>query len=220
MRIHWRLASVALLLLPLVAMGCASSTVIEPGNGQLTAELLPDPAAGPRDGSKPPFVWAKADVTSVTFHPADPDWSISLGPNPLRIVGESVKADLATAGAQELGTVTITKGPYQLDKIFVTKFELNTSNEPPIPGVPRCEDGALEFAEFLVSQGESGIVPSSQPLFDVIGDTPRVIHLTMDGSALTALLESHVTCVPGSTSATVTPVSAAELSSLITVQVQ
>jgi len=223
MRIHSRLASVALLLPLLAAMGCSDNTVIAPGNGHLSAELVLDPAVGPRDASKPPFLWARADVSSVTFNANDPAWKISLGPFPLRIVGQTTEANLAIEDTQVLGTITITDGTYKLEKVFISKFELNTANEPPIPGVARCANGAPEFAELLISgnsSDERGIVPSNQPVFEVRSDTPRVLLLTMDGAALTAVLESHIICTPGSTSATVTPLLSSELSSLITVQSQ
>jgi hypothetical protein len=221
MRILRRLASISLLLL-LVLTGCTGSESIVSGSGQLTAELFLDPAVGPRDGSKPPFLYARANIGAVTFTPVDPGASISLYENPLQALVQEVETSLATTGAQLLGTVSVGKGAYKVDTIYIPKFGLNTADEPPITP-PRCSDGALRYANFGfpdIPIESKRIVPSSQPVFEILGETARVIRFTIDGAALTALLESHVTCHAGSDDATVTPLSADELSPLITVQLR
>lgn len=232
MRIHTRIASFSLLL-PLVVMGCTGSGTIKPGNGQLSAELVLDPVAGPRAGGNPPFLYAKADVTAVTFNAYDTERQISLGRSPLQLVEQTYRADLTTGDVQTLGTVRITDGTYQLDKIFIATFYLNTENASPLTP-PRCSSGTAQYFTFQMAGNtpeERGIVPAGlQPVFDILGETPRRIRVTVNGPALTAILESHVQCAtacpnPQNPTDPIQPpcatlVSAAELSSVFTAQLQ
>jgi hypothetical protein len=223
MKLNRRFASISLTLLPaLVAMGCAGSEVIAPGNGQISMQLVLDPTVGPRVDSNPPFTYAKLEMAAVTFNFTDPSAAISLGPLPLEALEDRMQLDLTSDAALALGTVTISNGTYKLEKIFINKFMLNTSDAPPVSGVPKCSSGVLEYAEFLIAgSGDArAIVPSSQPNFEVFAGEPKTIRLLLDGEALTAVLESHVTCDPTTNAATVTYLSATELGSLFTIEVQ
>ena len=84
MRFNWRLASVALTLLPLVAAtGYTGDKVIQPANSSLELHLVVNPAGGSRTDRRTPFNYGKANLAGVTFNAYDPLAKTVLGPEPL-----------------------------------------------------------------------------------------------------------------------------------------
>jgi len=294
MRFNWKLATITMTLLPLVAaMGCTGDKVMQPGNGRLELQLVSEPAIGPRADSKPPYNYAKLDLSAVTFKPTDPLAPIVLGPYPLQILEQPTLAELASSGAQSLGTIEISAGSYVMDKVFVNGFDVNasvycsvttvtecrtdedcptmhcsddatkactqnsqcgptcqnnfcsddgtkaclqdsdcgptcqnspetcsTTGLPPIKNVARCYDGVLMSANFLVSGGiqDKGIVPTSQPVFEIRAGEVTVLRVALDGAALTTHMEQHATCSTTTNGATLTAFTAAELGPVFSVQ--
>jgi hypothetical protein len=293
MRFNWRLASIALTLLPVVAAtGCTGDKVIQSGNGRLELQLVVEPAVGPRVDSKPAFNYAKLNLAAVTFKPTDPLAPILFGPYPLQILLQPTLAEMASSGAQSLGTIDISAGSYAMDKVFVNGFDVNasvycsvttitecrtaadcprfcsddatkactqnsncgptcqnsfcsddgtkaclqdsdcgptcqnssetcsTTGVPPIKNIARCTEGVLMSANFLVSAGDqkTGIVPTSQPVFEIRAGEVTVLRVVLDGAALTPLLEQHATCSTTTNGATLIAFTAAELGPLLSVQ--
>jgi hypothetical protein len=143
MRFNWRLASIALTLLPLVAAtGCTGDKVIQPGNGRLELQLVVDPAVGPRADSKPPFNYAKLDLSAVTFKASDPLALIVFGPYPLQILLQPTLAEMVSSGAQSLGTIDISAGSYVMDKVFINGFNLNASVYCSVTTITECRTDA------------------------------------------------------------------------------
>jgi hypothetical protein len=220
MRFNLRLAGVTLTVLSLLmGAGCTPSKVLAPSNGQVALQMLVDPAVGPRDGSKPAFVWAKTRITAVTFSPVDESAATSLGPNPLQILLQASDVDLAVGDAQPIATVNIGPGTYRIGQIFINFFELNTSNEPPVAQHPRCAGGALEYAQILpVGGGAAPIDPALQPVFEVRAGKQTTLRLVASGTELTTLLESQVTCAEDGIGATVAAIPLAALGSKLSFQ--
>ncbi|MBZ5640987.1 MAG: hypothetical protein LAO51_19790 [Acidobacteriia bacterium] len=220
MTFNWRLAGISLALLALLAgVGCTNSKVLSPANGGVTFQVVIDPAAGPRDGSKPPFVWAKAEFAAVDFVPVDSSAQITLGPKPFQFLEQALDVDLSQAGPQTLGSVNISPGLYKIDLVFFNWFDLNTSNEPPVASQPACAAGSLEYARFLPEgSGALPIVPANQPVFEVRAGATTTVRLLVSGTALTTLLEAQVTCEEGSNLGAVSQISRSTLGALLTFQ--
>ncbi len=143
MRFNWKLATIAITLLPLVAAtGCTGDKVMQPGNGQLELQLVVEPAVGPREDSKPPYNYAKLNLAAVTFKPTDPLAPISLGPYPLQILLEPVLAQMESSGTQSLGTIQISAGSYVMDKVFVNGFDVNASVYCSVTTILECQTDA------------------------------------------------------------------------------
>ena len=248
MRFNWRLASIALTLLPVVAAtGCTGDKVIQSGNGRLELQLVVDPAVGPRAGSKPPFNYAKLNLAAVTFTPTDPVAPIVFGPYPLQILLEPTQAEMVSNGAQSVGTVDISAGSYVMGKVFINGFDVNSSkacsvtttidctmddslcpapeaclpkNEPPLKTAARCIDGVLEWAAFLVAGGsqQKGVVPTNQPVFEIRAGEVTVLRVLLDGATLTPLLEQNATCSTTTNGATLVSIPATSLGPMLSVQ--
>jgi hypothetical protein len=222
---NWRLAGASLTVLALVlGAGCSPSNVLSPSNGNVSLQSVADPAVGPRDASKPPFVWAKATLAAVTLTPVDTGSQISLGPTPLQVLEQASDVDLALSDAQSINTISISPGSYAVTALYLSKIQLNTSNEPPVTSpspIPRCADGALEYAQFApVGGGTPAIVPANLPTLEVRSGAKTTLRLVVDGSGLTTLLESHVTCEEGGTGATVTAIPLQDLAAVFSFQAQ
>jgi hypothetical protein len=210
MKLSWRFVGVSLALMSIVAgFGCSSGKVLTPSNGQLELQLSMEPAAGERAGSKPPFVWAKASFSSVTFRPVDPNNSVSLGTDPLQILPRNTLVDVSTAGPQSIASVTVAGGTYQVVAIGVTDFQLCTENARPPADQDLCtisenqgDDSApwyvpLDLSALTIqvdsTQSTTILVPDP-PVIEIRPGASTVLRIVVRGDLITPALESLATC--------------------------
>ncbi len=211
MKLNWRFVGVASALLPILAgFGCTGGKVLAPSNGQLELQLSMEPAVGERADSKPPFVWAKASFSSVTFRPVDSNNSVSLGTEPLQILPRNTVVDVSTAGPQSIASVTVAGGTYQVISIVVTAFQLSTEDSRPPADADLCtisENLGDDIAPWYVPLDLSALtiqVDSSEPMTILVPDPPvveirpgasTVLRIVARGDLITPLLEALATCV-------------------------
>jgi hypothetical protein len=221
MRFNGRVAGASLMVLLLaLAVGCSPSKEIAPANGRVTIQILTDPAAGPRAGSAASFLWAKTNITAITFRAVDTGSEISLGGIPFQFLAAPVDVDLTLADAQSIASINLSPGTYTLDRIFINSFELNTSNAAPQVSRLSCADGVLVDGVFRPEgNGSLGIEPQIPFTFEVRSGHATTLQVLVNGTGLTTLLESHDGCESvgtGTSAATSVPLD--DLSANVSIQ--